>query len=97
MTFDMKNIIRDHITTERSTILREKNNEYIFRVDSDANKYLIKQAVEKVFSVKVDSVRTLISPGKTRRMGRFAGKTSTWKKAIVRLKKGQSIAMFENV
>ena len=97
MTFDLKNVIRDHITTERSTILREKNNEYIFRVDSDANKYLIKQAVEKVFSVKVDSVRTLISPGKTRRMGRFAGKTSTWKKAIVRLEKGQSIAMFENV
>lgn len=97
MNFDIKSVIRDHITTERSTILREKNNEYIFRVDSAANKYLIKEAVEKVFGVKVDSVRTLISPGKIRRMGRFSGKTSTWKKAIVRLKKGQTITMFENV
>jgi large subunit ribosomal protein L23 len=46
--------------------------------------------------VKVEDVRTLIVPGKVKRMGRFAGKTPTWKKAVVRLKKDQSIAMFES-
>lgn len=97
MTFDPRSIIQSHITTERTTLLKESNNEYVFRVDSDANKYVIKQAVEMAFNVKVITVRTSISAGKTRRMGRFAGKTSTWKKAFVRLKKDQTIKMFDNV
>lgn len=96
MTFDPRSIIRTLVTTERSTLLREANNEYVFEVDKRANKYAIKAAVETAFSVKVDRVRTMIMPGKTRRMGRNQGKTPTWKKAIVRLQDGQSIAMFEN-
>jgi large subunit ribosomal protein L23 len=94
---DPRRIIKTHVQTERSTMLRETNNEYVFEVDKRANKHVIKQAIEGAFKVKVDSVRTMIMPGKLRRMGRNEGKSPTWKKAIVRLKKGESISMFENV
>ncbi|HOD67495.1 MAG TPA: 50S ribosomal protein L23 [candidate division Zixibacteria bacterium] len=97
MSRDPRQVIKLHIQTERTTGLRQANNEYVFEVDKKANKHVIKAAVEKAFKVKVDDVRTLIVPGKTRRMGRYEGKTPTWKKAIVRLKKGESISMFENI
>ena len=90
-------IIKQHLTTERTAQLREKNNEYVFEVDKKANKHQIKQAAETLFKVKVEDVRTMVMPGKTRRMGRNEGKTSTWKKAIVKLKQGEVISMFENV
>ncbi len=96
MSYDPRQIIRTLINTERSTLLREANNEYVFEVDKRANKYAIKAAVESAFSVKVDTVRTMVMPGKTRRMGRNQGKTPTWKKAVVRLKTGEAISMFEN-
>ena len=97
MSWNARNIIKSHIQTERTTELRTKNNEYVFEVDKKANKYVIKAAVEQAFKVKVDDVRTVIVPGKLRRMGRHEGKTPTWKKAIVRLKKGEAIAIFENI
>ncbi|MFH2049991.1 MAG: 50S ribosomal protein L23 [bacterium] len=97
MNSDPRLIIKTHINTERSTIIREQNNDYVFEVDKKANKPLIKKAVESAFKVKVDSVRTIIMPGKVRRMGRNIGKTPTWKKAIVRLKKGEVITIFENM
>ena len=94
---DYRGIIKAHKTTERATLLREMNNAYVFEVAKSANKLMIKEAVEDLFKVKVASVRTIIVPGKIRRRGRNEGKTSTWKKAIVSLEKGQSIAMFDNV
>ena len=97
MSIDAQSIIKSHIATERTTKLREENNEYVFEVDRRANKHVIKLAVEQAFRVKVDSVRTIIMPGKVRRMGRYEGKTPTWKKAIVRLKKDQVITIFDNV
>lgn len=97
MKADPRQVIKLHLTTERSTKLRGANNEYVFEVDRKANKHTIKQAAESLFKVKVEEVRTMIVPGKVRRMGRNEGKTSTWKKAIVRLKKGEVISMFENV
>jgi large subunit ribosomal protein L23 len=97
MSIDAQSIIKSHIATERTTKLREENNEYVFEVDRKANKHVIKMAVEQAFRVKVDSVRTIIMPGKVRRMGRYEGKTPTWKKAIVRLKKDQVITIFDNV
>ena len=97
MSSDLRYIIKAPIATERSTILRTKNREYVFEVDKRATKFTIKAAVETTFKVKVADVRTVIMPGKVKRMGRFEGKTSTWKKAIVRLKKDQTIAIFENV
>ena len=97
MTTDPRLIIKSHLLTERSTTLKAENNEYVFEVERTATKYTIKQAVESAFKVKVDSVRTMIVPGKMRRIRRDPGKTSAWKKAIVRLKQGESITMFENV
>ncbi len=97
MSLDPRRIIVSHITTERTTRLKEHNNEYVFEVDKAANKYAIKEAVEKAFSVKVDSVRTMLVAGKLRRMGRFEGKTPVWKKAIVRLKRDHVISIFENI
>jgi large subunit ribosomal protein L23 len=96
MSQDVRSIIKSHITTERTTFLREKNREYVFEVDRRASKPTIKAAIEKAFNVKVDEVRTAIMPGKVKRMGRYEGKTPTWKKAIVRLKKDQVISIFEN-
>lgn len=90
-------IILSHIVTERTTNLREANNEYVFKVDRSAGKHRIREAIQDVFNVKVDSVRTMTMPGKIKRMGRFAGKRPAWKKAIVRLKTGEVITMFENV
>ncbi|MFQ5498261.1 MAG: 50S ribosomal protein L23 [Candidatus Zixiibacteriota bacterium] len=97
MKADHRHIIDLHINTERTTRMKQENNEYVFRVAKGANKYVIKEAVEQAFKVKVAAVRTMIVPGKERRMGRNVGKTSTWKKAVVRLKKGEVITMFENV
>jgi large subunit ribosomal protein L23 len=97
MSTDIRSIIKSHIMTERTTLLKEKNREYVFEVDKRANKHSIKLAIEKAFSVKVEEVRTAVVPGKTKRMGRYEGKSSTWKKAIVRLKKDQVITIFENV
>ena len=90
-------VIKSHITTERSTKLRKKNNEYVFEVERSANKFIIKKAVEEAFKVKVDSIRTINVAGKRRRLGRNEGKTSVWKKAVVRLKAGETIGIFENV
>ena len=94
---DSHKVLLSHITTERTTRLRDANNEYVFRVDRKAGKHIIKNAVEAAFKVKVDSVRTMVIPGKRKRMGRFEGKRPAWKKAVVRLKPGEVITIFENV
>ena len=94
---EYRKMIKLHKITERASKLRELNNEYVFEVSKDINKLTIKSAVEDLFKVKVDSVRTMIVAGKIRRMGRNQGKTPTRKKAIVRLKKGESITMFDNL
>jgi large subunit ribosomal protein L23 len=98
MKIDSRKLIKTHVNTERTTLMRTNNNEYVFKVDRRANKHEIKQAVEQAFKVKVDAVRTMRIPGKSRRLGRYdEGRTSTYKKAVVRLKKGESISIFENV
>lgn len=98
MRIDARKLIKTHVNTERTTSLRTNNNEYVFKVDPRANKYEIKMAVEQAFKVKVDRVRTMTIPGKSRRMGRYdEGKTSNYKKAVVKLKKGEVISIFENV
>ena len=97
MSFDLRRILKTHIVTERSSQLKASNNEYVFEVEKSANKHVIKDAVEKVFNVKVETVRTMVMPGKTKRQGRYEGKTATWKKAVVRLKENQVIGMFENM
>ena len=94
---DPRAVLQLHLMTEKSLGLKEKNNAYAFRVDRKANKLQIREAVEKAFKVKVDSVRTMMVPGKPKRLGMYAGRTGAWKKAIVTLKEGQHIADFENI
>jgi large subunit ribosomal protein L23 len=94
---EYRNIIKLNKVSERASLLREINNEYVFEVDKAANKLMIKSAVEDLFKVKVIDVRTMVMPGKIRRMGRNEGKTATWKKASVRIKQGESITMFDNL
>ena len=79
------------------TVLREQRNQYVFEVQRDANKIEIKRAVETIFNVKVASVRTQQMRGKIRRQGRFVGKRSDWKKAIVTLGPDQKIELFEQI
>lgn len=90
-------IIRSPSITERNTILRSDFNKYVFKVDKRSNKKEIKIAIEKLFNVKVESVNTMIVKGKKKRMGRFTGFQSDWKKAIVKLAEGQSIDKFGEV
>lgn len=94
---EARKIIKGFLTTEKSTILKEAEGKYSFEVDRRANKYQIKSAVEDLFKVSVKSVHTIIMPGKTKRLGRYQGKTPTWKKAIVKIESGQRIAEFENL
>jgi large subunit ribosomal protein L23 len=91
-----KTIVRALIT-EKGTHLREQGNKYVFQVDTGANKIEIKQAIEKIFSVHVENVRTMNVAGKEKRLGRFTGHRSDWKKAIVTLKAGDTIDLFEQV
>jgi large subunit ribosomal protein L23 len=94
---DARKIVKQFLVTEKSTIIRERDRTYSFAVDGRANKYQIKDAVEQLFDVQVDSVRTVVIPGKLKRLGRFEGKTPSWKKAIVKLKGDQQISEFENL
>jgi len=92
-----RRIVKRALITEKGTQIREGSNQYIFEVDPAANKVEIKKAIEIIFSVKVDDVRTVMMKGKTKRMGAFSGRRPQWKKAIVRLKEGQTIELFEQV
>ena len=85
------------LVTEKSTLGREERNEVAFAVDPRASKHDVRRAVEELFSVRVDAVRTMRMPRKTRRVGRFIGNRPAWKKAIVRLAEGQSIEFFEGM
>jgi large subunit ribosomal protein L23 len=83
------------IITEKSSLLKETGNQYIFEVQRDANKIEIKKAVEKLFKVKVVSVQISNIEGKKKKVGRFAGKKPDWKKAIVKLNPKDKITIFE--
>ncbi|MCL6516870.1 50S ribosomal protein L23 [Alicyclobacillus sp.] len=81
---DPRDLIKRPIITERTTELMEQNK-YVFEVDRRANKTEIRQAVEKLFGVKVEQVNTMRVAGKQKRVGRFVGRTPERKKAIVKL------------
>ncbi|RKD25438.1 large subunit ribosomal protein L23 [Caminicella sporogenes DSM 14501] len=89
-------IIRPVITENSMAQMAEKK--YTFEVDKRANKTEIKQAVEKIFGVNVEKVNTIKVVGKEKRMGRYVGKTRSWKKAIVKLTKdSKEIEFFEGM
>jgi large subunit ribosomal protein L23 len=81
--------------TEKSSHNHINNNSYTFKVSVNANKIEIKQAIERVFNVKVLKVNTINQQGKVKRLGRYTGKRSDWKKAIVKLQAGDKITEFE--
>lgn len=89
-------VLRRPVITEKNTMLSAQNK-YTFEVCQDANKFQIKQAVEKAFKVNVTSVNVICVPGKMRHAGRRRAMTSPWKKAIVTLEAGQKIELFEGV
>ncbi len=77
--------------TEKTTMIAESSNQYVFRVTGDSNKTEIKKAVEKLFEVNVESVRIVNVKGKSKSFKLRAGKRSDWKKAYVRVQEGQVI------
>ena len=92
---EVHDIIISPLVTEKSTIQREGQNQYSFKVDKRANKIEIKEAVERLFKVKVRDVRTTTIRGKVKRLGRRFGKRPDWKKAIVTVKEGDRIDFLE--
>ncbi|MBI4679037.1 MAG: 50S ribosomal protein L23 [Elusimicrobia bacterium] len=85
------NVIVRPLLTERSTIMKEKYNQYVFETGLAASKTDVRRAVEDLFKVRVERVRTMTVRGKSRRYGRNTGLRPDWKKAIVTLEKGQKI------
>ncbi len=92
---DLFRVIDSPLITEKGTLVSEDRNQVLFRVPRDVNKTEIRQAVEKLFDVKVLKVRTLNYLGKERRVGRIVGRRPAWKKAYVTLAEGQRIDFFE--
>ena len=89
---DIYQVIDTVLISEKATLLQEENNEYVFKVDRNANKLEIKRTIEQLFGKKVAAVRTLNCRGKSKRNRRAdAGRTAHWKKAIVRLKDGETL------
>lgn len=96
-TNSLHSIIVRPLVTEKSTDRLERDGSYSFVVAKDANKVEIARAIETLFNVKVDAVRTMQYRGKEKRLGRFVGRRAAWKKAVVRLRAGDSIEIFEGV
>jgi large subunit ribosomal protein L23 len=88
-------VLRAPKMTEKTVSLKEDANQFAFEVDQRANKIQIKESIEKSFKVSVLKVRTMNVRGKKKRLGRYQGLKSSWKKAIVTLKEGDTIEYFE--
>ena len=91
-----RDVIIRPVVSEKS-VANMENNKYSFRVALDANKIEIKNAVEAIFKVKVLEVNTMVVKGKKKRMRKFEGNRPDWKKAIVTLKEGDKIEIFEGL
>ncbi|NLM01096.1 MAG: 50S ribosomal protein L23 [Treponema sp.] len=91
-----EDILIEPVLSEKATLLREESK-YVFKVHPGANKFQIKEAVRKLFGVKVVDCTVINVCGKIKRVRTRPGKTSSWKKAIVRLAPGETIKVFEGV
>jgi large subunit ribosomal protein L23 len=92
-----REIVLRPLLTEKGNQLKSASNQYLFQVDKAANKIQIKKAVEEIWNVRVTDVRTICIRGKKKRMGRFEGRRPDWKKAVVTLRQGETIELFEGV
>jgi large subunit ribosomal protein L23 len=90
-------IIRKPLNTEKTNVQQELYNMVSFEVSKTANRIQIKDSIEEIFKVKVESVRTMRVKGKRTQRGRITGKKKDWKKAIVKLMPGEKIDFFEGV
>ncbi len=93
---DASQVIIRPVVSEKSYVLAT-NDKYTFRVHPDAHKTQIRQAVEQLFEVKVVAVRTISVKSKPKRRGLYQGRTRTWKKAIVQVRAGDSIPIFQGL
>ena len=91
---DIYDIIKKPIVTEKGSALKAEAGKVVFAVDRQANKIDIKNAVEKLFEVKVTDVHTMVFRGKDKRVGKYAGRRQNWKKAIVSLQEGTDLDVF---
>jgi large subunit ribosomal protein L23 len=94
---NLHDVIIRPLVTEKSTQQLERAGAYAFVVARDANKVEIAKAIESLFNVRVADVRTMQYRGKEKRLGRFVGRRAAWKKAVVKLRQGDSIEIFEGV
>lgn len=92
---DQLQVIKAPLLTEKLDQLREEQLTYAFKVDRRASKYDVKAAVEHIFKVHVEDVRTLVVRGKKKRVGSGVGQQPNWKKALVRLRDGEKLDIFE--
>ncbi|MBR1386618.1 MAG: 50S ribosomal protein L23 [Bacilli bacterium] len=86
-------IIKAPVITEKGSHLAQEENKYIFKVDPKATKQEIKNAIEKIFKVKVESISTINVKPKKKRVGRYSGMSNKYKKAIIKLENGQTIEL----
>jgi large subunit ribosomal protein L23 len=93
----LEQVLVKPLLTEKSSIETEKTNRYVFKVQLKANKYQVRDAVEKMFDVKVVDVKTAVLPGKVKRAGKTTKKTSSWKKAYVKIQEGQKLELFKGI
>ena len=93
---DYDRVLIEPVLSEKANILRE-DGKYVFRVDPRANKTIIKEAVRRLYKVNPVSCTVMVVGGKPKRLRTRSGYTSSWKKAIVRLPKGEKISIFEGV
>jgi large subunit ribosomal protein L23 len=90
-----QDVVKRPLITEKSERGREAAQQYSFEVHRDATKIQVKTAVEKLFAVHVTAIRTSIARGKNKRVGKNIGRRPNWKKAVVTLKQGETISLFE--
>ncbi len=91
------NVLKRPRITEKATFQKETGNQVVFEVDPSANKIEIKEAVERIFKVKVKAVNTINMKGKPKRVGMYFGKRAGFKKAVVTLEEGHTIDFIEGV
>ena len=90
-----QDVVKRPLITEKSERGREAAQQYAFEVHREATKIQVKNAVEKLFGVHVTAIRTAIARGKNKRVGKNFGRRPNWKKAVVTLKQGETISLFE--
>ena len=94
---EARQVVLRPVVTEKTSNIRESDNKYVFEVDQHCNKIEIRKAIEEQFKVTVLDVHTYTTHGKVRRQGRNQGRRPDWKRAIVKLKDGDTIEFFEGV